>query len=168
MPHHLGERIHAAVAAIGHGQYQVAQRRHLELAERRLLERGLARVHGAGARLVIVVRAQQVETALQHRPHAREASRVRLAGRRGFGQAGAEELAAGEIGAGMAVGAAALADEDLQPALRGLGVGPGGGRCTARQVFAEPVERRGSADQRFLERGEGLAHIHEHGLVIGG
>src|SRR6267142_5841686 len=63
--HDLGEGLDAAVAAVGSGQYQVAQGRHLELAEARLLERCLARARGAGSRLVVVVGAQQVETALE-------------------------------------------------------------------------------------------------------
>src|SRR6267378_4234599 len=36
--HHLGEGLDAAVAAVGSGEYQVAQGRHLDLAETRLLE----------------------------------------------------------------------------------------------------------------------------------
>src|SRR5437773_10725917 len=48
--HDLCEGLDAAVAAIGSGQYQIAQGRHLEFAEARLLERGLARARGARPR----------------------------------------------------------------------------------------------------------------------
>src|SRR5882762_1969597 len=66
--HHLGEGLDAAVAAVGSGEYQVAQGRHLELAETRLLDRRLARARGARARLVVVVAAEQVEPAFLQLP----------------------------------------------------------------------------------------------------
>src|SRR5882762_1174774 len=48
--HHLGEGLDAAVAAVGSGEYQVAQGRHLELAEARLLERSEERRVGKECR----------------------------------------------------------------------------------------------------------------------
>src|SRR5712671_2537665 len=113
--HHLGEGLDAAVAAIGRGEYQIAQGRHLELAGTRLLQRRLARARGARARLVVVVGAEQVEAAFHQLPDSGLASGILLSARSELRQAGREELAAGEIGSGMAGGAAAFSDENLQP-----------------------------------------------------
>ena len=168
VPDDLGDSFDAAVAAIGCGQHQVAQRRHLELAEIPLLEGYLARARSAGPRRVVVVGTQQIEAALQELPDALVASGIGLAERCKARQAGVEELAVGEVGAGMAGGAGALADEDLEPSLRRLGIVPGGRRFRPRQGVPELVERRASAHQGFLEGGEGFPDVYEHGLVIGG
>src|SRR5882757_3891099 len=102
--HDLGEGLDAAVAAIGSGEYQVAQGRHLELAEMRLclFERCLARARGAGARLVVVVGAEQVEPAFHQPPDSGLASGIGLSARSKPRQPGVVELAVGEIGSGMA------------------------------------------------------------------
>ena len=73
-------------------------------------------------------------------------------------------FAVAEIRPAVAAAAGPLADEDLQAALRGLGIHPGLDRLAARERVAEAVERRGRAAQRFDERGEGLADIREHRL----
>ncbi len=168
MAHDLGDGLDAAVAAIGSGQYQVAQGRHLELARIRLLERCLARARGAGARPVVVVAAEQVEPAFHQLPDSGLASGIGLPARSKLRQAGAEELAAGEIGSGMAGGAAAFSDEDLEPPLRRFGVGfDGRAPLRPRERVAKPVEGRASAHQGFLEGGQRLSNPDEHRFVVG-
>jgi hypothetical protein len=68
----------------------------------------------------------------------------------------------------MAGGASALTDKDLESALCGRGIAQRSRRFPSRQRVTELVERRPSAEKRFLERGQGFPDIHEHGFVIGG
>ena len=96
------------------------------------------------------------------------ASGIGLAERCKARQAGVEELAVGEVGSGMAGGAGALTDENLEPSLCRLGIAPGGRRFRPRQGVPVLVERRASAHESFLKGGEGLPDVYEHGLVIGG
>ena len=54
------------------------------------------------------------------------------------------------------------ADEDLEPAPRGLGQGGQARLVAGAQALGEDVEGRVAADDAALVRGEGLAHGHEH------
>src|SRR5262245_3842972 len=122
MPHDLSDRLGASVPTVGSGQHQVSQRRHLELADVAGLERYLTGPHAAGAGRVVVVRAQHVESALPQLPDTRGAPGIGLSERGKLREAGREELAIGEIGAGMARRAAGRADEELEPSPGRLGI----------------------------------------------
>ena len=125
-------------------------------------------MRGARPCSIVVVGAEEIEAALQQFCDAGNAAGIALAGGHVGCETGGEEFAVGEIGPGMAERAAAPADEDLQPPLRGFGIARGSRRFAPRQGVAEPVERRRPAHQSFLEGGEHLADVHEHRIVIGG
>src|SRR5260221_2329781 len=167
--HDLGEGIDAAVGTIACGEYQVAQGRHLELAEMRLcfFQGCLARARGAGTRLVVVVGAEQVEPAFHQLADSALASGIGFSARSKPRQTGVVELAVGEIGSGMAGGAAAFSDENLEPSLRRFGIVSERGPFHPRERVAKPVEGRASAHQGLLEGGQRLSNPDEHRFVVG-
>src|SRR2546425_3785270 len=83
------------------------------------------------------------------------------------GRAAVGESAVGELRAGMAGAAVALADEDPQAALRRERIARGRGIVAALQRIAEVVERRAARDEGFLKGGEGFADIDKDFFVRG-
>src|SRR2546426_1337125 len=98
-----------------------------------------------------------------------EGGGARRVARPGAGEAHAAvgEPAVGELRAGMASAAVALADEDPQAALRRERVARGRGIVAAPQRIAEVVERGAARDEGLLEGGEGFADIDKDFFVRG-
>src|SRR5258705_350111 len=143
--------------------------RHCELAEMRLcfFQRCFARARGARARLVVVIGAEQVEPAFHQLADSALAPGIGFSARSKPRQTGVVELAVGEIGSGMAGGAAAFSDENLEPALRRFGIVSERRPFHPRERVAKPVEGRASAHQGLLEGGQRLSNPDEHRLVVG-
>jgi len=78
------------------------------------------------------------------------------------------ELAVRERGSGVACVALAAADEEPESAQRGGRIAGHRRRVVAHQRIPEVVEGRACGDERFLERGERLAHVHQHRHVVRG
>src|SRR6185436_3588818 len=77
------------------------------------------------------------------------------------------ESAVREVRPAVAARAVPLADENLQPALGGLGIGSGPWSLTAGERVAEPVERCRRRVEGLLEGREDLRNVDQHLLVAG-
>src|SRR5436309_1318460 len=124
----------------------------LALGEARLVEPGVKTHHVA----------QRCEAAVVH---VRRGPRHVAQSRDAEAHAAVGDPAVGELRAGMASAAVALADEDPQTALRRERVARGRGIVAALQRVAEVVERRAARDEGFLKGGEGFADIDKDFFV---
>ena len=149
------------------GARDVAQRRHLELAEVAVLARDVARAGRGAAGRIVVERAEQVVAACLEPADAFEPAGVHAPRSREERDADVVELAVGEAGADVADVALAPADEEREPALRRERIARCGGVVAAGQRIAELVERRAAGGQRFLEGRERLGDVDRDGLVVG-
>ena len=166
--HDLFKRRLAAVMHIRRGSGGVAQAWHAEFAP---VLRGQPDVAGEarrGAELVVIERAEQVETVFAQKLDTAVAALVDPARLREMGQADIVKFAIGEIGTEMTEIAAALADKQFEAA-------PGGFRVAgdARRIFrcervAERIERRLPGYDSFLKRGERFGDIDHDGLRLMG
>src|SRR6185295_8743309 len=109
---------------------------------------------------VVVVASGQIETASLRHLQSFRAARV---GR----EAVVRKFSVCEVRSAVAGGAVPLADENLQPALGCLGIGPGLRALAAGERATEAVERRRRSLECLLERGEGLGNVDQHLLVVG-
>ena len=126
----------------------------------------MARRHAGSAFGIVVVGAQQIERARLQCGDATVPPRIDPAFFREMRHAGILELAAREVGAEVADAAVALADEDLQTALRGERIAGHGLRVVALDGIAKVVEGRACRQDRLLERGERLGDVDEHALRV--
>src|SRR5882672_6351559 len=163
--HRVGDSFDLAMVAVRWGEQHVPQSRNLERPAVARLAQCASRLPRAGPRRVVVVRPQQVEAALAQVLDAVAASRVRALAQRG--ESVRVELAIAEVRSGVAAVAAALADEDLEAALRGLRVAPRRHALATRHRVAELVEGSRRAVERLHEGGERLGDVHQHLLVLG-
>src|SRR5438034_1185209 len=108
--------------------------------------------------------AQRREAAVVH---VRRGARHVAQSRDAEAHAAVGDPAAGELRAGMASAAVALADEDPQAALRREPIARGRGILAALQRVAEVVERRAARDEGLLKGGEGFADIDKDFFVRG-
>ena len=115
---------------------------------------------------VVVVAPQQVELARPQLLDAGVPARVHPPLVDEERDARVVELAVGKRRAEMADVAPALADEDLQTALRRIRIPRNARRIAAQERIAKFVERRAPARQRLLECGERLADADQYRLVF--
>ena len=164
---HLAQRGRAAVVEVGRRQPQVAQAGHLELAVVPVLK---CHVHGGGgaaARRVVVEGTQQVVAAGLQLADAAVPARVDAAGLGKVRQPQVVELAVAEGRPQVAGVAAPAAEEQRQPALRGLRIACRGLTVATRDRIAEVVEGRAAAAQRGLPGGQRLGHVDGDPFIVG-
>jgi hypothetical protein len=161
VPHDIAQRGQAAVVHVGCGQRQIAQRRHLELAEVAMFGPQVSGSGGVAPCCVVVFGAEQVVRTRQKVLDAALAAGVDAPRLDEEGHADVTEFAIGEEGPGVAGGALSPAEENLQAA-------PGRGRVgrcclavTGGQGGTEAVERGRRRNQGLLPGRDGFRDIHQ-------
>src|SRR5258706_45355 len=135
---------------------------------RKWYEADVARAGRGRARGVVVEAAEQVVRARLQLADALVPAGIDFSVLQEEGDAGIGEFAVRERRSEVADAAIALADEGLQPALRGEGIAGHRSGVVPLQRVAELVEGRARADQRLLVGAERLADVDQQRFVVGG